>query len=60
MFAAGAVFLFRWLWVCTAVMLASAFVATLVPHLAHIAFETAAAISIVTSGALIPKRPPGP
>ncbi len=56
--AAGAVFLFRWLWLCTAILCAAVVIGTIVPAAAQIAFAVASLIVIVIAGMLIQRRRP--
>ena len=56
MLTVGGLFLFRWLWICAAVMTTSAVVAALAPAVAHIAFELGEAASLLISAFLL-RRP---
>ena len=57
-FVAGAIFLFRWLWLCSALMAASALLGALLPDAAQIIFEVLCTVVIGVAAAFMPKRPP--
>jgi len=59
LFAAGGIFLFRWLWVCAGLMIASVLVGALVPAAAQVVFAVAASVVIVMAAVLIPRRRAG-
>ena len=59
LFAAGGIFLFRWLWVCAGLMAVSVLVGALVPVAAQVAFAVAASVVIVMAAILIPRRRAG-
>ena len=56
LFTGGGLFMFRWMWMDAGLMLLSAVIGALAPGAAHIAFESAAAIAIVSAAFLIPRR----
>ena len=56
--AAGGIFLFRWLWLCAAIMCAAVVIGALEPAAAQIAFAVASLIVIVIAGALVQRRRP--
>jgi eukaryotic-like serine/threonine-protein kinase len=56
LFAAGGIFVFRWLWLSTALMVGSAIAGAVWPIAAQMIFAIACAIVIVIAGALIPRR----
>jgi hypothetical protein len=56
MLVVGGLFLYRWLWICAGLMVASAVIAAAAPGGAHIAFELAEAMALLISAFLVPRR----
>jgi hypothetical protein len=56
MMAAGALSLFRWLWICSAVMTTAAVIAAALPSAAHLGFEIGEIASLAIAAFLVPRR----
>jgi serine/threonine-protein kinase len=58
--SAGGIFLFRWMWMCAALMLGAVVIGTVMPAAAQLTFAVACLVVIVIAGALVQRRRPEP